>query len=182
MNILQTPVEAGAAIVGETRLPAPGLAAYDGREVLLGIRPESLEDAAFVDGNVPRLPGKVELREALGSEVLVHFSTAGRPAATDELLELAEDIGDDRAECAGVVAWTWARHRGPEPSTLLSRDGNSRVRAEERSHRGPAFDTHFQEAAPRVAAGESLPNPPRGSRTVAQARVGLKSLVRWTTS
>ena len=36
------------------------------------------------------------LREALGSEVLVHFTIDARPAMTDEMRELAEDVGDDR--------------------------------------------------------------------------------------
>jgi multiple sugar transport system ATP-binding protein len=50
-----------------------------------------------VDGDGhPRLRGEVELREALGSEMLVHFSVAARPAVTDEVRELAEDVGDDR--------------------------------------------------------------------------------------
>jgi multiple sugar transport system ATP-binding protein len=98
MNILHAQIENGAAVVGDARLPVAGLAGYEGRDVLIGIRPESLEDAALANGDGrPRLPGRVELREALGSEVLVHFSTAGRLAATDDLLELAEDVGDDRA-------------------------------------------------------------------------------------
>ena len=45
----------------------------------------------------PRLRGEAELREALGSEMLVHFSIDARPAVTDEVRELAEDVGDDRA-------------------------------------------------------------------------------------
>jgi multiple sugar transport system ATP-binding protein len=98
MNILQARVEAGAAVVGDARFAIPGLEAYDGRDVLVGIRPESFDDAALVEADGrPRLTGRVELREALGSEVLVHFSTAGRVAATDELRELAADAGDDRA-------------------------------------------------------------------------------------
>jgi multiple sugar transport system ATP-binding protein len=119
MNILQARVDAGAAIVGETRLPAPALAAYDGQDVLLGIRPESFEDAALAGGDAPRVAGRVELREALGSEVLVHFSTAGRLAATDELLELAEDIGDDRAaERATLVGRFSPKTRVAEGETI----------------------------------------------------------------
>ena len=38
----------------------------------------------------------MQLREALGSEVLVHFTVAARQAVTDEMRELAEDVGDDR--------------------------------------------------------------------------------------
>jgi multiple sugar transport system ATP-binding protein len=93
MNILDATVENRTAIIGDVRVPVP---CRDG-DVLVGIRPEGFEDAALVGGDAPRMRGRVELREALGSEVLVHFSTAGRRAATDDLLELAEDVGDDRA-------------------------------------------------------------------------------------
>ena len=36
------------------------------------------------------------MREALGSEVLVHFTIAAPQAATEDVRELAEDVGDDR--------------------------------------------------------------------------------------
>jgi multiple sugar transport system ATP-binding protein len=97
MNVLQARIEGGAAVVGDARLPVPQLAAYEGKDVLLGIRPEGFEDASLAGVEHPRLRGQVELREALGSEVLIHFSTAGKIAATDDLLELADDLGDDRA-------------------------------------------------------------------------------------
>jgi len=103
MNVLQARIEGGAAVVGDARLPVPRLAAYEGRDVLLGIRPESFEDASLASAEHPRLRGHVELREALGSEVLVHFSTAGRIAATDDLLELADDLGDDRAAARATL-------------------------------------------------------------------------------
>jgi multiple sugar transport system ATP-binding protein len=53
----------------------PALRAHEGGEVVLGIRPEDIEDAAFA----AEAPGRTltvvcTLREALGSEVLVHFS------------------------------------------------------------------------------------------------------------
>ena len=75
----------------------PALRAYDGRAIVLGVRPEGLHDAALTgeDGR-PRLRGKAELREALGAEVLMHFSVQARAAVTDEVRELAEDVGDDR--------------------------------------------------------------------------------------
>ena len=72
------------------------LASFVGRDVVLGIRPEDLEDAALSDGDRPRLVARVTLREALGSEVLVHFTIDARQAMTDEMRELAEDVGDDR--------------------------------------------------------------------------------------
>jgi multiple sugar transport system ATP-binding protein len=75
----------------------PALTAYDGRDVVLGIRPEHLEDAAVV-GDAParrRLRGTVTLREALGSEIMMHLNVEARPAVTDEIRELAEDIGGE---------------------------------------------------------------------------------------
>src|SRR5919198_944759 len=52
----------------ETLEERPQLADYVGRKVVVGIRPEALEDAALSDGVPPerRLHGNVELREGLG--------------------------------------------------------------------------------------------------------------------
>jgi multiple sugar transport system ATP-binding protein len=72
------------------------LTSFVGRDVVLGIRPEDLEDASLSDGERPRLKANVTLREALGAEVLVHFTSDSRQAMTDEMRELAEDVGDDR--------------------------------------------------------------------------------------
>jgi multiple sugar transport system ATP-binding protein len=63
--------------------------------VILGIRPESLEDASTV-GDVPadrRLRGRLELREALGSEIVAHVGVDARQAVTDDVRELAGEIG-----------------------------------------------------------------------------------------
>ena len=52
------------------------LGVFRGKEVVVGIRPEDLADAALLDGDGGRrqqLVGTVELVEALGSEKLVHF-------------------------------------------------------------------------------------------------------------
>ena len=65
---------------------------------MLGIRPEDLDDAALANGDPrPRLQERVEMTEALGSEVLVHFTIAAPQAVTDDVRELAEHVGDDRA-------------------------------------------------------------------------------------
>jgi multiple sugar transport system ATP-binding protein len=89
----------------------PQLTEYEGRDLVLGIRPESLEDAAFSDGAPPdrRLHGTVELREGLGSEIVVHLAVHARPAVTEDVRELAEDIGEellveDGGETTTIVA------------------------------------------------------------------------------
>jgi multiple sugar transport system ATP-binding protein len=72
----------------------PAIRNFDGRMVVLGVRPESLDDAA-IESDTPadrRMKGSVVLTEALGSEILVHVSIDARAALTEELLELEEDI------------------------------------------------------------------------------------------
>jgi multiple sugar transport system ATP-binding protein len=52
----------------------PGLAGYAGREVIVGIRPEDIEDAALSpSANGAALPVRVTLAEPLGAEVIAHF-------------------------------------------------------------------------------------------------------------
>ncbi|HWG55792.1 MAG TPA: TOBE domain-containing protein, partial [Gaiellaceae bacterium] len=65
--------------------------------VVLGIRPEDLEDAALETdaGERQHILGQVALTEALGSEVMVHFKIDGRPAVTDDVRELAKDAGTE---------------------------------------------------------------------------------------
>jgi len=71
----------------------PGLRAYDGRQVVVGVRPEDLEDATQAP-DAPadqRLSAPVRLIEALGSEIMVHMSIdaptvdSGDPDAPEEL-------------------------------------------------------------------------------------------------
>ena len=73
----------------------PALEAWVGRDLVIGIRPEDVHDAALVtdapDGR--RMTGQLELREALGSEVMVHLSVDAAPADVDEVRELAADVG-----------------------------------------------------------------------------------------
>jgi multiple sugar transport system ATP-binding protein len=89
-------VSAGSSVLAlddETLKAHPGLAQYAGRGVILGIRPEHLEDAALAS-DAPadrRLRGTVSLREALGSEIMVHFDIDAQPAMTEDVRELAED-------------------------------------------------------------------------------------------
>jgi multiple sugar transport system ATP-binding protein len=82
--------------LGEELETASRLDGYTGRTVVAGIRPESLEDAARVtDAPVERrLRGVVTLREALGSDALVHFAVDGSRGLASHVRELAHDIED----------------------------------------------------------------------------------------
>jgi multiple sugar transport system ATP-binding protein len=104
----------------ETMTQRPGLKEYEGRDVVLGVRPEDLEDLSLASGTPDghKLQGKVQLTEALGSEIMVHFTIDAQHAVTEEMRELAEDTGDDRA----------LEHKDEE-ATLVGRFGaRSRVR------------------------------------------------------
>jgi len=73
----------------------PSLAQFANRDVVVGIRPESLAVAGTATGERPEdlifFEGDVDLVEALGSEILVHFST-------DALRVEAEGMYSDDAE------------------------------------------------------------------------------------
>ena len=107
MNVLEGRLESDngtlAVVLGSQRLALPqelhaqrpALAAFAGRDVVVGIRPEHLEDAALAPDTPAdqRLQGRVLLREALGSELVVHLTVDARPAMTEDVRELAEDTG-----------------------------------------------------------------------------------------
>jgi len=88
-------VTLGSNVLGigaETFAKHPNLRSFDGQSVIVGIRPEDYEDAALAE-NVPanqRLRSKVALIEALGSEIMVHFTIdapvvdSGDPDAVEE--------------------------------------------------------------------------------------------------
>jgi multiple sugar transport system ATP-binding protein len=85
MNLLRARLvaaDAGMSVeLGEAVLPLPRslasrrprLAEYAGRDIVVGIRPEDIEDAALVpSANGASLPVQVTLAEALGAEVIAH--------------------------------------------------------------------------------------------------------------
>ncbi len=64
------------AFSSECLVKAPRLRDYDDRRVIVGIRPEDYEDAAFAPRTPEsqRITSTVALIEALGSEIMVHFN------------------------------------------------------------------------------------------------------------
>ncbi|MBA2568604.1 MAG: sn-glycerol-3-phosphate ABC transporter ATP-binding protein UgpC [Actinobacteria bacterium] len=128
MNLLEATLERSngglSAALGDQRLSLgeealaarPALKRYEGQKVVLGLRPEHLEDAALVT-DAPadkRLQGEIELTEALGSELMVHLKVAAPPAVTEEVKELAADIGAD-------VAAELEEAKGEQQTTVVGR-------------------------------------------------------------
>jgi multiple sugar transport system ATP-binding protein len=79
------------------------LADYAGRELVIGIRPEDIEDPEYLTAGSPdtRIPVLVDIREAMGSEVYAHFTVDAPPVVTEDTKELAEDKGLDLTELEG---------------------------------------------------------------------------------
>jgi multiple sugar transport system ATP-binding protein len=105
----------------------PGLQVYVGKLVILGIRPEDLEDISLAPDTPAdrRLRGVVKLTEALGSEIMVHFAVDAKLALTEDVRELAEDTDatvlrdlEDRSGDATVVGRFGARSRVREGETI----------------------------------------------------------------
>jgi multiple sugar transport system ATP-binding protein len=81
----------------ETVKSRPALEKYVDERVVLGIRPESLEDARL-EPDIPEdrhIKGVVVLREPLGSEIVAHFEVDAPPALTEDVRELARDVGQE---------------------------------------------------------------------------------------
>ena len=73
---------------------------YVGRSVVVGLRPEQLEDAG-VAGDIPperRVGGVVTLRETLGSDVLVHFEVDGARPLSGQVRAAAVEAAVDPVE------------------------------------------------------------------------------------
>jgi multiple sugar transport system ATP-binding protein len=95
-----------AELVGQD-IPVPTRWAGERSTVIVGFRPEAVCDAAAADGRPGvRLPGRVELVESLGPEVIVHVAVDAKPVLTEEVREIARDTGEEisRAARATVVA------------------------------------------------------------------------------
>ena len=78
----------------------PKLKEYEGKNVVIGIRPEDMEDASLV-GDAARDQGitaTVDLKEALGSEILIHFTVEAPIVLTEDTRELAVDVGAEALE------------------------------------------------------------------------------------
>jgi multiple sugar transport system ATP-binding protein len=83
----------------------PKLQSYIDKRLVVGIRPENLEDGRL-EPDTPedqRLRGVVVLQEPLGSEIVAHFTVDAPPALTEDVRELARDVGQESAVQTAVA-------------------------------------------------------------------------------
>ena len=130
-------------VIGDQRLslPAdlkarrPALQPYNGQKVVVGIRPEDFEDAA-VTKDAPadrRMKATVRLVEALGSELMVHFSIDAKRVVSGD---------PDAPEVLGDGVATAAARFSPRPRVRVDEDVDITV-ATENMH---FFDAKTQQA------------------------------------
>jgi multiple sugar transport system ATP-binding protein len=81
----------------------PALRGYIGKPVIVGLRPEDIEDAAFVpSANGSTLDVDVSLAEPMGAELIAHFPLDARSVGPSGAA--ARDGGDPDADNAAAVA------------------------------------------------------------------------------
>ena len=70
----------------------PALAGYEGKQVVLGIRPEDLDDASLARFGTSAVIGvTVDIREDMGAEVFAHFRVDAEAVESEEVLEAMEE-------------------------------------------------------------------------------------------
>jgi multiple sugar transport system ATP-binding protein len=76
----------------------PQLKEFVGKNVIVGIRPQDFEDAALggTAASSATLRAHVDLVEALGTETLLHFAVDAPAVVTEDMKELAADVGADQ--------------------------------------------------------------------------------------
>jgi len=102
--------------IGDVRLPQElreRVGRGDGKTLIAGIRPENFEDAALTGEARARgstFRAKIEVLESLGSELYAHFTvTSDQQIESQELRELAEDVGGGEVPAAGAEGHIVAR-------------------------------------------------------------------------
>jgi multiple sugar transport system ATP-binding protein len=97
------------------------------RTVILGIRPEAFEDAAFADAGLPQIDATPSVLEELGPDVHVIFGVNAQPVRTDDVRQASEEdeaallLADQAVFNARVDVHTSAELRRPMRLAVDSR-------------------------------------------------------------
>ena len=108
MNLVEAKVRDGKVSFAGFTLPLPEgmtLPEYEGRDVILGIRPSDLEDTeVWHNDELPTIDVTAEITEELGSEVNVIFTVDAPPVMTEDTIKAASDEGE--ADSVSLIADT----------------------------------------------------------------------------
>jgi multiple sugar transport system ATP-binding protein len=103
----------------------PGLERFLDRQVILGIRPSSFEDAAFAPPGWPRIKAEAKVTERLGSEVDVIFAVKTPPVQHEVMVAqfdtaAKQPAGQDQEQTGGLVGEgesQWTARVNPTPAS-----------------------------------------------------------------
>ena len=101
----------------------PALKSYVGKKVALGVRSEDMEDASLrqVDAG-QRIQGTVNLTEALGSEIIVHFTFQGEAVVTEDTKLVAEEAGGEELHVGVDKGVRWVASFAPRSRVHMGDD------------------------------------------------------------
>jgi multiple sugar transport system ATP-binding protein len=145
-----------------------------GRDVIVGVRPEDIEDAALVPADQRAegitFPVQIDVLESMGSDVFAHFNLEGDTARSSEIDELAADSG--RADIGSLADEVVARL---DPATKIRENETAELWADTRAihvfdpQSGQNLtlgdDTDTATAAPPAPA--ATPTPPEPAQPAA---------------
>jgi multiple sugar transport system ATP-binding protein len=152
-----------------------------GREVIVGIRPESFEDSELVPAeakpNGLEFNADIDVAESLGSEKFVYFSRElGQTRNVAELEELARDSG--RADAGGAASETVVARL--DPASRITEGPDARLWVDVRKLH--VFDpstgrnlTLHDSSAPAASAGPAAGTAAAAGTAVADADSGTAS-------
>src|SRR4051794_6432549 len=101
MNLFTTTLEEDSLLLSGTRIPLPRerRPRTDENRVIVGVRPEAFEDAAFGESGLPQLEVEVRVLEELGSDAHVFFELDVEPVVVEDAL--TDEDGEDASLLAG---------------------------------------------------------------------------------
>ncbi len=93
MNLVEAALDEDAVVFGGHRIPLARdrRPATDAGRIVVGIRPEAFEDAAFASSDLPQLEVEVTVIEELGADLHALFTIDEPPVRTDDVREAADD-------------------------------------------------------------------------------------------
>jgi multiple sugar transport system ATP-binding protein len=119
-------------LFAEHKVPLPdqlvstreGLEGYVDRQLIVGLRPSSMEDGAFAPPDWPRVKGEVAVTEELGSEVNLIFHMAAPPVHHDIMIARFDKAAKDEVEAeelAGEGHGLWTARVNPKTPARVGR-------------------------------------------------------------
>jgi multiple sugar transport system ATP-binding protein len=95
MNLARARIAGDTVSVGHLEIPLNGKRppASAGDDVILGIRPEAFEDAAFADPSLPQVDVQVRVLEELGADAHVFFEIDAETVVVEDAVQ--DDDGED---------------------------------------------------------------------------------------